>query len=196
MMLKISLLIIVFVIQILFLINFLKCQNFNSVFYVNPEQVNLQLIGDIHDDRSGNLFLVRIFHNKIYAYADAIYDAYLYYFTLPYLANTISVTGLYGIVIGFVYCGMRKNLKILLPLCIAVLLIPLFEVFSIQTFPVVISIFTLWFIFQTFSLISWYYFLPQKIETTKYITLLILIIISIIWLFAPADLLRYYCGIT
>jgi hypothetical protein len=193
MMKKIIILGVIFIIQLFYLQHFLMCQSMQSAFYLTPSQVNLKLTGDIHDDRSGNLLTIRFIHNKVTAYGSTIFDSYLSYFSLLFLANSISLVGLVGMAMGFYYCAGKKSIKILLPICIAVLIIPLMELLIIQKIPIAIGIFSLWFIFVLFSLSSWYVFLPKKISKKYYIFCFIAIVISCLWYFVFFDAMGFYC---
>jgi hypothetical protein len=193
MMKKIIILGVISIIQIFYLQHFLMCKSLESDFYLTSSQVSLKLIGDIHDDRSGNLLAIRLIHNKLTVYGSAIFDSYLSYFSLLFLANSISLLGLVGMGMGFYYCVERKLMKILLPICTAVLIIPLIELFIIQKIPVVFGIFLLWFVFVLFSLFSWYVFLPKKMSKKHYIFCLIIIILSCIVYFTFAQTMGFYC---
>ena len=185
--------IVIFIIQIFYLQHFLMCQSMQSAFYLVPSQVNLKLIGDIHDDRSGNILAIRLIHNKLTAYGSTIFDSYLSYFSLLFLANTISLMGLVGMAMGFYYCVEEKSRKILLPICLAVLFVPLIELFILPKIPVAFGIYPLWFIFVLFSMSSWYIFLPKKISNKHYAFCLILIVISCLWYFVFSDAMGFYC---
>jgi len=190
---KIFILIVIFIIQGFYLQHFILCKSFQSQFYLVPTQVNLKLVGDIHDDRSGSILAARLIHNKLTVYGSAIFDNYVYFFSLPFLVNSISFVGMVGVGIGFYYTARRKSRKILQPICLAVLCVPLVELFMIPKIPVAASIILFWLVFQFFSLAAWFVFLPSKFVNTQYLLCIILIVISILWYFTFSDAMGFYC---
>ena len=187
---------IIFLLQILFLVNFMQCKNFNEAFFLHTRDVNLQLGGDIHADKQP-VWLVRIFHNKFEAYTLAVYDNYFYFFSFPFLLSFLSPAGLFGMLTGFYFFPFRGKSKKQFLLLAPVLLVPAIELFAIPKIPYIITLAVLWVAFQLFSLYGYSQFLKQdKNKFALYATVSILVLMSVLWYLFYNDGLGNYCHLT
>lgn len=187
--------ILILIVQVLFLTNFFQCHYFNEPFYIHTRDVNLQLEGDIHGSKLP-LWTIRLFHNKIEAYAIAFYDSYFYYFYFPFLLYFLSPAGLLGLLSGTYFVITRKKSRLTWFALTAVVIAPAIGALVLGKLPFKISLFALWLSFVVFSLYGYHTFLThQKSKLIIILTTGIALGASIAWFLFYNDGIGAYCHI-
>ncbi len=172
----------------------LVCKNFFDYYHFSLFDLELQLIYAINHDQGLNVFIARMFHNKLLQFFIDVYKRYTHFLDPQLLITLLSFAGLFGVLVGIWYFlkSGKRNKKILFLILIS-FLFPLLEV--ITNFKINF-IFKLLLIAMPFMALSIYGHLEFIKSQNKFIYIpvyLILIILSLSWLILIPDQALKYC---
>jgi hypothetical protein len=172
---------------------FIVCTNYNGNFHFSTNVVNFHINELIATENETNIFIVRLFHNKITASLFDIISRYIQFFDINYLINILGIAGLFG-VLCFYYLLFTKKLKskIAKALGIMVPLLPFFEIFQILKILFTLKLILFIVTYQVLALIGSYFFIKRADKKT-FIIFLLLLIISFVWILVFKNELTSFC---
>lgn len=184
-----AIILLILLTEIFSISKFFACTQFLQQF--SAFDLSLRLIEGIHADKGQPILITRIFHNKIlYALLD-IFNLYMQYFNISFLAGFISLAGLVGTALGVYYFLVTKRRSwYAWPLPILILLVPFVGIFNFGTKETQICIVALPFIL--FSLYGYYEFLKMP-GRSKYLLVIFIILISLWIVAANGNALKEFC---
>jgi hypothetical protein len=150
--------------------------------------LQLRLIENIHGDPSIPLWQVRLLHNKVVGIVFDIYDAYLRFWSTSFLFIWIGLVGLVGVFLQWYYFFCSKRNKWLWLVCLAVVLTPFIEIFSLLSFSLPVRGVLLSLPFLVWSILGYWNFLSGNSRKRMYIVL----VLTFVSLWATVVLRVYY----
>ncbi len=153
---------------------FLDCWRFDERIYFSPLEMDLKLIEAVHNDVGYAPNIARIFHNKAQLGAFFVFDSYLYFFDIRFLAPIFSLVGYVGIFWGFWYLFGLKN-KFRQFIISLLLVLPFIEIFKLidNTFARALIISVPYFVLSIFGI--W-----QFLKSHKWIGVLVVLILVVL----------------
>jgi len=180
--------------QLLPLRFWVNCKSFLDTIYFSAYDLELQIIDLIHKDASVPIFVARFFHNKVTQFALDVYKRYTHFLDIGFFASFITFVGIFGMLLGiWYYLNSKKKDKRIGLIILLSFVIPFIEVLFNPVLPFTFKVILIIIPFQVLSAYGHYQFIKKKrskLITTVY---LILIIISIIWIFFLPDAVYKYC---
>lgn len=169
------------------------CKSFTDLFHLTSINIPLQIEYNDNLDKGTSLVLTRFFTNKL---TDTIFDLlriYLQFWDVRFGASWFSPIGYFGIFAGFFYIfSSKKKRWYHWTALIIILLLPLIEVVKEPHLSIFLKSIYLWLPICLFSLYGEYQFLTHGNWKKRFITIIILMLLSIWWIvFLPFTMPRY-----
>lgn len=189
--------IIVGVVAVIELVTFrfwLGCKDIRDMMNLSSVNIKLQLEDYIHTDTQSSLLSVRFFHNKITGLVVNTLDKYLKYFDIRFVSNSLSIIGVFGLILGVWYL-LTRNTKVLYKVFILLLLFlwPLPYVFNLIHLPFLYKFLLLNLPYYAVSLYGVLSFLQRAQSRYRILFVLLLCLISIWWLVILPTEVTYFC---
>lgn len=192
--LRILIISISILLQVVSLKAWLVCKNFFDYYHFSLFDLELQLIYAINHDQDLNIFIARMFHNKLLQFFIDVYKRYTHFLDPQLLITLLSFIGLFGVLVGIWYfLNSRKRNKKVLFLILISFIFPLLEVIINFKINFVLKLLLIAMPFMTLSLYGHLEFIKSQNKFICIPVYLILIILSLSWLILIPDQALKYC---
>lgn len=171
----------------------LACRDFASRMTVTSAQLSEYLTRDIHNEQHVPILLVRLFYNKLTASVFWGLKPYLAFFDLPFLVTLLSLIGCVGFVLGIWFVVSKKQSKLLNSIVPLILIIPLVEVLGFSKLPFLLRFLLIALPFEALSLYGLFALVQTKRSRLPTILIIVLLCLSLLFLFAFPTGYSSYC---
>lgn len=170
------------------------CLRFTDIFHYAALNIPYQIDTSINAFQGMPMKAVRLFHNKGIQIPIDVIRLYLQFWDVRFGANWFSVIGYFGIFAGFYYFISNKKKKIYHWIVVALLLIlPCIEIFFDPSLSLFVKSIYLWLPFILFSFYGIYQFLNHGDSKKRFIFIMILLAVSVLWLLLLFYNITPYC---
>ena len=181
------------ILQLLPLKAWIYCKNFFDFYHFTVLDLELQLIYAINHDQGLPVILARIFHNKLLQFFIDIYKRYTHFLDPQLLVTLLTFVGLFGIIISIWYfLNSKKRNKKIGALILISFGIPLLDVVFNFKLPFIYKLLLVAVPFNLVSIYGHFRFLGSDNKKVVMFVYIVLIALSIYWIFmAPGQAVKY-----
>ncbi len=186
-------LLIIFI-QALSLKTWLSCKNFLDYYHFSLTDLTLQVNYALMSDGDESIIVAHLLHNKLVQFVLDIYKRYLHFFDLQMIITLIGFLSLVGLVLGIWYLvnSKKKNIFVIV-FALLIFVFPLIEIIFNLPFPFILKIIFITIPMLMVSIYGHYHFIWEKNIRIVILVYLLLITLSLLWLFILPEQAFKYC---
>lgn len=167
------------------------CTSFSDQFHFSSLDLNLRLIESIHNDVGVPITEVRLYHNKPVGFVFDIFNSYLQFWNVLFLASFLSLAGVFGLAVGF-YSFFTKKKNVFLWLLFGyLLLVPFVEIFGFTKLPYLLRLVLIAIPFVVWSMYGYWNLLKEKKLGIKWIIGLLFVSL---WYQLALPMFKLFCS--
>lgn len=168
------------------------CSHLEDRFYFSRFDMQLRLDDVIHNDTGVPYFIIHLFHNKLIQTVIDVVKEYILFWDPVFLIQLLSFVGFFGFIYGLYKLGIKKQRrKLFLIWFISISVIQLWILLPPPN-PFLLTTGLIAVLCQAVAFYGLWQFTAQK-KWYVYIVLLILIAVSVLWIFILPQNVYNYC---